>query len=167
MNGSTPQERLALALQRAGLTHRQLAALGSVSRSTLQRLRSGEVARLRMDTIGRVARALGCSAAWLAYGLEAAPLRLAPADALIVRVSLRDCCNAELQAWVDELRRAAPGHPVVVLLDSELETMPAEAALAERTRQLTSKAAPTDKDEAGRGPAPKGPGMVPCGWPTR
>lgn len=132
---STPRRRLAQALERAQLTDRQLERAGIISRATLRKFRAGHVRELRIGTVQRLADALGCSAAWLAFGLGAWPVALRQGDVLVARVSLDVCASAEAERWVEELRRVAPGRPVIVLLQGDVETMPEGVARAARSAQ--------------------------------
>jgi hypothetical protein len=82
-----------------------------------------------MGIIQRMARALGCSAAWLSFGLESKPLRLRDSDALVVRVELEDWNGVEVEDWERQLQQALPGRPVMVLLRGDLEAMPKAEAV--------------------------------------
>lgn len=62
--------RLKLAREHAELTHRALAALANVATATLSELEGQARHEPGADMIARLARALGVSACWLAYGDE-------------------------------------------------------------------------------------------------
>ena len=70
--------RLALALDRAGLTAKSLSERmrergEPTSATTLYKIRGGRAGRVEVETIRRAAEALGCSAGWLAFGEGQAP----------------------------------------------------------------------------------------------
>lgn len=72
--------RVRQAREHAGLTQRALAAKSKITNSTIIEVEAGK--RMpQIDTIEVLARALGVTAAWLAYGQGLAPDWLQEADA--------------------------------------------------------------------------------------
>lgn len=101
------KERLREAMDRKRVTLRGLAQLAALSCNTILKFANG--ADVRLSVAGRLAKALGVSAPWLAYGIDVEPLT--SASALFVRV---DCVlNPQSMAWVSDLRGLLPGLPVV------------------------------------------------------
>ena len=60
--------RLRIAREAAGLTTRELAALAHTSKKTIQDLSDGKGGNSGIGLIADIARGLGVSPAWLAYG---------------------------------------------------------------------------------------------------
>lgn len=62
-------QRVARLMREKGLTDRDLAKLALVSYGTVHKLRHGFGGQAGVGTVANVARALGVSPAWLAYGV--------------------------------------------------------------------------------------------------
>ncbi len=89
------------------VSSRELARAAKVSGSAIFNFANGS--DIRLSVAERLARALGVSAPWLAFGIDVEPLT--NAAALFVRV---DCVlNPQSVAWVEDLRRILPDLPVV------------------------------------------------------
>jgi len=83
---------------------------------------------VRLETIERVAKALHCSAAWLAFGLGTSRVELRKGDALVLRVDPDDWNSPETASFAEELRCVVPGRPVLVLLRGDVEGIPEDEA---------------------------------------
>jgi hypothetical protein len=102
---------------------------------------------VRLALIERLASALNCSAAWLAFGLEIPRAELRKCDAVVLRMDSEDWNERNgpaIERFVDDIRREAPGRPVIVMPPADIEVMPEEEArrlgatdLSEFKRQLS------------------------------